>query len=136
MKALTRTAQTCEYCGRRNQSISVHSGIWECEECWNYRKLDGPAAAHWAKVAADFLSNVDMYDLMHYFQKAGLKHEESETMLTAAQKLRDFSQALVDKGPVHMWPKMEADGEGCSEDLADAVERDIEMTAKPDAHDA
>ena len=102
-----RTSRKCDYCGARNQSVSMHSGVYECDKCWDYRKMDRPAASHWAKVGTEFLSNVDMYDLMYYFQKAGLTKEEANTMLSAAHKLRDYSQKLIDVGPEHRWPKEE-----------------------------
>ena len=97
----------CAYCGARNETVATHSGILECKKCWDYRNLDGPAAEHWAKVAADFLSNVDLYDLMYYLPKCELTKEESATMLSAAKKVRDYSQKLVDVGPEHRWPKEE-----------------------------
>jgi hypothetical protein len=104
-----RPRQTCAYCGARNESVSTHSGILECGKCWDYRKMDRPAALHWAKVGEEFLSNVDMYDWMYYFDKCGLTRDEAVTMIGAAQKVRDHSKALVEKGPEHTWPKDESE---------------------------
>ncbi len=83
-------------CGRKADKIS--SGSPECWPCWNRRKLDLPAAEHWARVGEEFLSNVDMYDLTQYFAKCGLSNEEAETMIRSAQKVRDYSKALVKAG--------------------------------------
>jgi len=98
--------QRCGYCGRRNASVRTHSGIEECSQCWDYRKLDRPAALHWAKVTSreeGFLSNVDMYDFMDYFPKCGLSKEEAMTMIGAAQKLERYSRYAKENGPEHTW---------------------------------
>jgi hypothetical protein len=104
-----RPRQTCAYCGARNESVSTHSGILECGKCWNYRKMDRPAALHWAKVGEEFLSNVDMWDVTSYLPACGLTTDEMHTMIRAARKVRDHSKALVEKGPEHTWPKDESE---------------------------
>lgn len=102
----------CGYCGRQNESVRMHSGIYECQLCWDYRKLDRPAALHWAKVTSrdeGFLSNVDMYDFMDYFPKCGLTRDEAETMIVAAQKLERYSRFAREHGPEHTWsPEVQA----------------------------
>jgi hypothetical protein len=95
----------CQRCGQGDKDVSMHSGVYECGGCWTYRKLDEPAASHWAKVAAEFLSNVDVYDMTVYLQKCGLTKEEGYQMIGAAQKVLDYSQKLVKDGPEHVWEK-------------------------------
>lgn len=95
----------CSRCGERADRIA--SGMPECDPCWNWRKLDYPAASHWAKVAAEFLSNVDMYDYMTYLPACGLTREEATLMITAAAKVRDHSDAIK-KGPPHVVAKRAA----------------------------
>jgi len=60
----------CAYCGKTKAGVRMHSGIMECKDCWNWRKLDGPAAEHWERVAKEFLSNIDMYDFDQYLTKS------------------------------------------------------------------
>jgi hypothetical protein len=86
---------TCAYCG--GPAGRYHSGVLECQSCWDWRKLDGPAARHWARVGAEFLSNVDMYDLTRYFAKCGLDEDEAGVMLRAARKLAEASQRMIDE---------------------------------------
>lgn len=82
----------CARCGRPADKWS--SNVPECSPCWYRRKLDLPAAQHWAKVAAEFLSNVDMYDLMTYLPACGLSEDEMRTMLHAARKVLEHSEAV------------------------------------------
>jgi hypothetical protein len=98
-----RPVQKCAYCGARNQSVSMHSGILECDKCWYYRKMDRPAALHWAEAAAKFLSNVDMYDWMHYLPSCQLSKEEMNSMLVGARRVEIHSRYLVRYGPKHRW---------------------------------
>lgn len=94
--------EKCAYCG--GDGARTHSGILECGRCWDYRKLDRPAALHWAKVGESFLSNVDMYDLMDYLPKViGLDRDEMGSMLMAAWKVKTVSRYLVENGPRHTW---------------------------------
>lgn len=96
--------ETCAYCGTTDASVGTHSGTLECRRCWDYRKLNRPAALHWAKVGASFLSNVDMHDWMTYLPKVcGLTQEEASTMLKGATKVELMSRYLVENGPRHRW---------------------------------
>jgi len=83
-------------CGRDADKYS--SGMLECWPCWNIRKLEGPAADHWARVGQAFLSNVDVYDMTEYFQLCGLTNEEASTMLKAAAKVTSYSQKRIKAG--------------------------------------
>lgn len=79
--------EKCAYCGARNKSVSTHSGILECDKCWYWRKLDGPAHTHWARVTKEFLSNVDAYDWTEFGGKIpDMTMEEFREMLTLAIK--------------------------------------------------
>ncbi len=63
----------CSYgCGFEAEEIRHHSGVPECGVCWDWRKLDGPAASHWAKVTREFLSNIDLYDCSKFFDRCGI----------------------------------------------------------------
>ena len=82
-------------CGKPAERYWHGSAI--CWECWNWYKLDGPAARHWLEVSNTFLSNVDMYDLTMFLPNSiGLTKEEIEVMLNSAQKLHDKCQSLID----------------------------------------
>lgn len=98
------TEVKCAYCGAEDGSVEYHSGVQECRRCWNYRKLDEPAASHWAKVAKAFLSNVDMYDLTQYMPRVvGLEQSELTAVLTGARRIELVSRYLNDNGPRHTW---------------------------------
>lgn len=84
-------------CGRDAEKTS--SGHPECWPCWNRRKLDLPAAEHWARVSAEFLSNVDMYDVMTYLpERCGLGKDDMQTMIQAVRKVQTYSAALLKAG--------------------------------------
>ena len=108
----------CSYCGHvddgRN-TVSTHSGREECHGCWNHRKLDRPAAAHWAKVAREFLSNVDAYDVLTYLPKAlegGDRVTDYAAMLRSVQAVAEHSERVLRDGPYHQWTDAEAPTSG------------------------
>ena len=86
----------CGYCGVR-PTTKIASSMPECNYCWDWRKLDGPAARHWSEVTAKFLSNVDMYDFLNYFPAAGLDKQEVVHMFQTAKKLLDYSQEQIEE---------------------------------------
>lgn len=95
---------TCAYCGVTGRvDVRLHSGTLECGRCWTYRKLDRPAALHWSKVAAEFLSNVDMYDVETYLPSCGVEGEDVTTSILSARKIEVRSRYLVEHGPQHTW---------------------------------
>lgn len=94
------TLGMCSECGTR-PADKISSGSPECWNCWSIRKLDLPAAQHWARVAEEFLSNVDFHDLTAYLPSCGMTKEEMTTMITCAKKVRDHSKALVDNPWAH-----------------------------------
>lgn len=87
---------SCDRCGLPADKFS--SGVPECWPCWNYRKLDRPAAKYWARVTDDILSNVDLYDLGTYFAKCGVSQADASTMLETVHKIREHSKRLVENG--------------------------------------
>lgn len=97
-------------CGCGDPADKYSSGIPECYNCNRWRKLQRPAALHWEKVAAEFLSNVDMYDWMYYFTECGLTREQAVTMIEAAVKVRDHSKATA-KMPPHLAAREQASSE-------------------------
>jgi recombinational DNA repair protein (RecF pathway) len=103
---VTVTARRCQRCGITDQSVTTHSNVDECSRCWNYRKLDLPAAEHWAKVAREFLSNVDVYDIMTFLPTALVGAErvaDHGGMLRAARRIMEYSERLIKEGPPHVW---------------------------------
>lgn len=94
----------CQRCGIENDTVATHSGVFECSGCWNYRKLDLPAAQHWHKVASAMLSNIDMHDMMTYLPTA-LQGTDVEyaPMLRGVQAVMQYSKRLIDDGPQHTW---------------------------------
>ena len=80
-------------CGKPAEKVS--SGVPECWPCWNRRKLDLPAARHWARVAEQFLSNVDLYDLMTYLPACGLSPDDARVMLRSARAVLERSERVI-----------------------------------------
>lgn len=95
----------CAYCGRTEEELgyrpSVHSGVFECGACWNWRKLDGPASTAWSKLTHEFFKTVDMYDLTTFFPKScGLTSDETNELFRLLRKLEvgsDHGLALAYK---------------------------------------
>lgn len=96
-----RRPMVCGYCGIR-PTLKIASGVAECPRCWNWRKLDGPAAYHWLKVSTLFMSNIDMYDWTTFFPKTlGFSGDESMkdvgTMFKTAQEVQKRTFAQVEE---------------------------------------
>lgn len=85
-----REPRTCDHCGKDEMEvgeISCHSNSWECWPCWNWRKLDAPAAHHWAPIFRSFFSNVDMHDVTAFFPKTlGFTDEERNELFRLMRK--------------------------------------------------
>jgi hypothetical protein len=58
----------CAYCGTEG-SHRIHSGVYECQDCWDWRKLNSPAARYWYILSRMVSSSVDTYDLLDFFPK-------------------------------------------------------------------
>lgn len=102
----------CQRCGIESDTVATHSGVEECQGCWNHRKLNAPAAQHWAEVARTFLSNVDTYDMMTYLPKAleGAVNGRGEPvtvtwdqLLVGVQAVMLHSERVLKDGPYHLW---------------------------------
>ena len=93
MKALTERNEwgNCAYGKEAHPAEKRMSGTPICWAHWNWVKLNEPAARHWARVAEEFLSNVDMYDVTKFLPACGLTEEQMGTMIDSARKVRDHS---------------------------------------------
>lgn len=85
--------EPCWNCG--NPADKYSSGNPECWPCWNWRKMDFPAASHWAKVAEGFLSNIDLYDLSKFLPACGLSKEEIQATFDSVIRILDHSRIVV-----------------------------------------
>lgn len=69
----------CAYCGKEGPH-RTHSGLYECQACWDWRKLDSAAARYWFILSRMVGSSVDAYDQMTFFPKVlGLDPEKMKT---------------------------------------------------------
>jgi hypothetical protein len=70
----------CAYCGKTDGPYRMHSGVYECQNCWDWRKLDSGAARYWYILSRMVGSSVDAYDLASFFpQKMDLTPDEIRT---------------------------------------------------------
>jgi hypothetical protein len=86
-------------CGCGQPADKFSSNRPECWPCWYWRKLDWPAAEHWERVAGEFLSNVDMYDLMTYLPACGLERDEVFAMLRSVRAVLEYSKRIRQGSP-------------------------------------
>jgi ribosomal protein L37AE/L43A len=90
----TETAHSC-YCGAPTNRC--HSGVWECQDCWDWRKLDGPAARYWAERIPQLMEQgPDLYDQIHFFPKADVTQEEVTAAFDTLEKIFIYSKAQVE----------------------------------------
>lgn len=89
----------CNYCGLNWGA--THSGSYECTACWDYRKLDRPAASHWRRVLLPVFSNIDMNDIIHFFPDSGTTADS----LAEVRKVLIRSLLLLQHGPTHRWDR-------------------------------
>jgi len=83
--------------GKPHAAEKHMSGTPICWPCWNWVKLNGPAARHWLRVGGEFLSNVDMYDLTTFLPQAfGGDEEAGPQMLKMVKTLRDYCEAQAE----------------------------------------
>lgn len=90
----------CYGCGEL--TTDIHSGVHECPKCWCWRKLDAPAAHHWYAASEEFLSSVDMHDVMNFFPKRiGWTQDELLAVIEMVTELRDKTETMIkDHGEV------------------------------------
>lgn len=79
-------------CGCGRTAGKITSGRWECGICWNWRKLDGPAARYWQPRMAAALENVDMHDVMTFLPDALGGTEAAYAFLKACQRVEQYSR--------------------------------------------
>lgn len=88
----------CVYC-EKNQGV-IHSGVFECGVCWDWRKLNGPAARYWV-AAIDRLfydpetgsSAPDLIDIEHW-DKWGLKDEITYAILLLREMRERYQEEI------------------------------------------
>jgi hypothetical protein len=90
---MSEIPEACCY-GGDHPAEKYMSGSPICWRHWYWLKLDLPAANHWERVAREFLSNVDTWDITQYFVAAGLNEDEMATMLTSARKILSHSEKV------------------------------------------
>lgn len=74
----------CSYCG--TMGASIHNGVGECQSCWNWRKLEGPAARYWTRsiealFANNYGSGPDFND-WRTWREWGIDEEVKQAILT------------------------------------------------------
>lgn len=93
------TKARCSHCGlvTSEDRLKFRRGMYECWPCWNFIKLDGPAARHWAPVIRDLLSNIDMYDQTQFLPAAGLSNAEIGAFFKTAERIILHSANLLEQ---------------------------------------
>ena len=87
----------CATCG--NPADKISSGSPECWDCWNWRKLDGPAARYWIDRLQQaenllFEQGPDMHDV-ETWGRWGIANEVAQ-MLHGLGRLRQLYEAQRD----------------------------------------
>ena len=90
----------CSSCGGPADKFS--SGTPECWPCWNWRKIDGPAARYWVKAIDGLFEDPesgsrgpDLIDLQQW-HKLGV-YDKVVAALETLTELRDQYKAEIDK---------------------------------------
>lgn len=86
----------CSYGNEPHAAEKFMSGTPICWAHWNWVKLDEPAARHWAKAVPEFMSKVDMHDLMTYFPACGVTDEERKVWFDCLRKIQAHSDKVKD----------------------------------------
>jgi hypothetical protein len=85
----------CAYCGKEGPH-RMHSSVYECQACWDWRKLDSAATRYWLILSKMVSSSVDAYDQMTYFPKVlGLSKEEVKAFADVINKMHDKTVELA-----------------------------------------
>lgn len=82
-------------CTCSDPDTAIHSGVRECDRCWTLRKLDGPAASHWARVCSEFLSNIDGYDLTNFMPDADVPASEFAAAIDTVFKILAYADRIL-----------------------------------------
>lgn len=85
----------CAYCGTEGPHRD-HSGVPECQDCWNWRKLDSGAARYWYILSLMVGSSTDAYDVTQFFPKQlGWTSEETKTFNRLIKTMFDKTEAMA-----------------------------------------
>jgi hypothetical protein len=85
----------CAYCGTEGRHRD-HSGVPECQPCWDWRKLISGPARHWYILSLMFLSDVDPYDIRAFFPgSVGFTTEDIATLQRLLNQLYDKTEELA-----------------------------------------
>jgi len=115
-------SKKCQYCGRRSRSVSMHSGILECDRCWDWRKLDHNAALFWKKgidtlFQNEFGTGPDFNDWRKWDQW-GMKEEVTRALYTLMALGHAYDEMLNNPRP---W-KVDNEGATSSSSRSEAVQ--------------
>lgn len=85
-----------DFRGHECTDHDIHSGVYECQKCWYWRKLDGPAARHWLKASTEFLSNVDTYDYITFFpNRVGMSQDDFAELISRVAEVMQKCEAMI-----------------------------------------
>ena len=86
----------CGSCGLEGP-WRTHSGMYECQACWDWRKLDSNASRYYYKLSLLFLSSVDTYDVTHFFPKElDLTPGDISTLHRLMKQIHEKTEALAE----------------------------------------
>lgn len=91
-----RPIRKCAYCGTPGAHRD-HSGVPECQPCWDWRKLDSAAARYWFILGRMVSSSVDPYDLTSFFpKKLELTADEIKAFTFVINKMTQKTGEMAD----------------------------------------
>lgn len=83
-----------------HQAERYWNGAPVCWPCWNWNKLDRPAAKHWADTLGEALAKLDMHDISTYLP-AALDDPEDPVDVTQfiglLERVQKYAQAQLDE---------------------------------------
>src|ERR1019366_271017 len=86
----------CGSCGTPGP-WQTHSGMPECQDCWDWRKLDSNAARYYYKLSLMFLSSVDTYDVTSFFPtQLSLTKEDLGALNRIMKQIHEKTTALAE----------------------------------------
>lgn len=94
--------QICSYCG--NPGARTHSGRLECGRCWNWRKLESPAARYWSKAITRLFSDgegssgPDYNDYMMW-ERWGMRDSVVKALYTLSALEQAYEEMLENPRP-------------------------------------
>lgn len=92
---VTWPVRRCSYCGTEGPHRD-HSGVPECQSCWDWRKLDSGPARYWFIISLIFSSAVDNYDLTRFFPDSlGFSGPDIAELGRLLRVMHDKTEALA-----------------------------------------